>query len=99
MGDASETVTLRTGKEVSKVVVRVVSISLETLMKTDPMSFYELVMVARDPEYQLFPGCGEVLESLELVNEGTMHGITRDIVLASTEGEGLELSLVNPLQP
>jgi len=30
MGDASETVTLRTGKEVSKVVVRVVSISLET---------------------------------------------------------------------
>lgn len=96
MSDAGETIKLRTGKEVSKVMVRVLSISLTNLMKTDPNAFYELVMVARDPSYQLWEPCGDKLESLALTEGGKMRNETRDIVLAFTEGEELELRLVNP---
>jgi len=89
---------LRTGKEVPEPNVKVVMISLNGLMTSNPIALYELVMLCRDKKHQLFGNTGEVLKSYALIEpSGQPHDVIRDVVLAATEGEGLELRLVSPV--
>jgi GTPase Era involved in 16S rRNA processing len=97
MGTARESVTLRTGKEVPEAMVQVTMMSLRLLMESDTVAFYELVMLARNPQHELWGGTGDRLEELSLASDGKLHDITRDVILAATEGEELGLRLVNPV--
>lgn len=96
------TVKLRTGEEAFAPMVTLVMSSLEELIKKDPIGlvFYDLVMLCRNPNYKLFGNAEEVLRERNLIEtDGQPHDLVRSIVLAATEGEGLEMKLVSPLAP
>jgi hypothetical protein len=84
---------LRDGKPVLVALLTVTSLTLEKLMKVDPVAFFEASEVARKPEHKPWGPSVEVLKAYSLY---PMHGETRRIVLASIEGEGADLCLVNP---
>lgn len=91
-------VTLKNGSEIPEPLVTVTMVSLQDLIKSNPIAFYELVMRCRDRDHRLFGNTGEVLKSFALVeSNGEIHDAVRDIVLSATEGEGLEMSLGSPL--
>lgn len=93
-------VTLRTGEQHHEGLVRVTMLSLSELMKSNPIAFYEFVELCRDSEHRLFGNTKEVLEGLHLLEgDGQPHDATREIALAATEGDGLELTLRDPRQP
>ncbi len=93
------TVTLRTGHEEVEPLVRVMMISLRSLMEEDAITFYELVCLARDPNHQPWGGTAEKLKDLNLMeSNGTLHDSIRNITLAATEGEMLELRMRSPVE-
>jgi hypothetical protein len=68
--------------------------SLEMLMEENPIAFYELVQLCRDKNHSLFGNTYDKLLGLSLIQgNGQPHQSTREIVLAHTEGEGLDLTL------
>lgn len=90
---------LKTGEEVPAPIVNVVMISLEALIKQNPLAFYELVQISRNPEHKLFGNTGDVLRQFALIEADRQPcDATRLIVLAATEGEGLALKLVQPVR-
>ena len=92
-------VTLRTGEEVPTSLVNVLMLSLKTLAEQNPIALYELVEISRDPKHKLFGNTGGILRDLNLIEaDGKPHDMTRLIVLAAAEGEGLELKLVSPVR-
>lgn len=92
------TVTLRTGKEAIEPMVKVLSLSLQSLMAKNPIALYELAEKCKDTSHELFGNTGNLLRELSLIEpDGSVKDIVQDIVLASVEGEGLEMHLVNPI--
>jgi len=92
-----ENITLRTGKTVPEAVLKTTTIALSTLEFLD---LYETVQFARNPSHQLWGPSSRALHSLGLLSEnGTMHDITRSVILAATEGEDFEIHLVSPINP
>lgn len=92
------TVKLRTGEVALTPMVGAVSMSLKSLMQKRPIALYELVMLCRDPKHELFGNAGDILKELNLIEgDGRPHDDVRQIVLASTEGEGMDMHLVSPL--
>jgi hypothetical protein len=88
---------LRTGTEVPDGLTAPTMLSLEKLWEENPVALYELVQLARDSSHVLFGGTGGVLRKLALIEpDGELHGVTRDIVLAATEGNGFDLCLRSP---
>ncbi len=74
--------------------------SLSKLMKDSPIVFYEAVMVARDPSHRPLGNTGSVLQEYNIIDrDGSMHGLVRTIIRAATDGEGLNMGIVNPLMP
>jgi hypothetical protein len=74
-------------------------VSINSLMNKNPIAFYELVMICRDPTHQLFGNTTIKLQELALLDEsGQPHSSTRDLVLSSVRGEGLEMSLSSPIE-
>ncbi len=89
---------LRTGEEVPTPLVGTVMLALETLIEKNPIAFYELVQISRNPKHKLFGNTGDILSNLALIDaNGQPCDATRLIVLAATEGEGLALKLVQPI--
>lgn len=97
MSDAKEIVKLRTGVEVPKSAVRALVVSLEVLWESNITAFYESVMIARNPDHTPFGNTGEILENYALTVHGVMHDLTRNIILAATEGDDKELRIVSPI--
>lgn len=94
----SPTVILRTGKEMLSALVGAVMLSLEELIEKNPIAFYELVQLVRNPNHQLFGNAGDILRKFNFIEIGGQpHDMTRQIILAATEGEGLNLKLVPPI--
>lgn len=89
--------TLRTGAEVPDVLLASVSSALGRLWATNPIAVFELVSLARDPNHELSGNSGEVLERFGLLQGGRLHGAIKDIVLASTDGEDVDIRQVSPL--
>ena len=93
----TQTTTLRTGIEVHDALVRTVNITLGRLMDTDPIAFYEAVMVARDSSHVPFGNTSQSLRKMHLLeSDGRMHDATRDVILASVDGQDFDLHLVSP---
>lgn len=89
-------VTLRTGAEVPVPALSITRISLDELMEQDPVALVELVELARNPGYTVFSdNVTKALSDAGLLNSaGRLDNVTRDIVLASVEGDGLDIRLL-----
>jgi hypothetical protein len=97
---AIETVTLHTGHVHAKSQVVLVGMLLSNMLdKGEGIAFYEAVMLARNPNHRLFGNTGEKLTSFGILQNGRMHDATREIIVASVEGEGLSMRLRSPLAP
>lgn len=87
--------TLRTGVEMPTILVRTTYLNLELLMTQNPIAFFELVTLARDPEHQLFPGTEPALGALSFMDgPGRLQTICRDLVLAAVDGEDGAMALL-----
>ena len=95
-----ETVILKTGVEVAKPLVGTTMMALNSLMDNgQDITFYELVMKCRDSNHEFFGNAGEELAKLGLLDgSGKVHRSIKDVVLAASEGVGLDMALVNPLK-
>lgn len=91
-------ITLRTGAEVPEPVVKTTLISIVDLNGNDPVALFEAYEVAKDQAHVPFGRTGEVLTGMGLLErDGTMHGATRDVILAAIEGyEDFDVRLVSP---
>lgn len=88
--------TLRTGAVVPSVLIDVIGLTLDDLFSSDPIAFYELVQLCRNPGHEIFFGQKRLTELNLIGVNGQPHDATRDIVLASVEGDELSLRLVDP---
>lgn len=97
---ADKAIKLRTGVTESQGVVLGTMIALKSLMKTNPIALYELTELARNPDHTPFGNAGEVLQSRNLLQtDGRLNQSVKNVVLAATTGDGLELALTSPLPP
>ena len=94
----NKTVQLRNGTSEAKPLVWAVYYTLEALFARDPVVFHELVKLARNPRHKLWGDTAELLKNLSFIKEdGIMHDSVRNIVLAASEGDGLQMRLVFPV--
>jgi hypothetical protein len=84
-------VKLRNGSEEALPLVTAVMMSLQSL---DPITQYELVMVARNRDHKPFGNTGDKLRDLRLL---PMHQSVRNVVLSAFHGEGLQMALRSPV--
>lgn len=91
-------VVLKNGTEEADVMVTTGMMALESVMKDNPIAFYELVMKCRDPNHQFFGNTGEILKSRSLVEQsGNIHDSVRNIVLSAVSGDEFDMRLSNPV--
>lgn len=91
-------VQLRTGVHVPNILVATTTLALRHLYEAGHgVALYELAELAKNPAHELFGNADKVLDRAGLTQGGVLHAAVRDIVLASFDGEGLDLTLVNPL--
>ncbi len=91
-------VKLKNGSEVAEPIVITTMMNLKLLMNKNPIAFYELVEKCRNSEHEMFGNTREVVEGLALMNNGTCHETTRDIVLSAVHGEDLGMTLGSPVE-
>jgi hypothetical protein len=98
MTEPTSTVTLRSGHVHAAPLVAVVTVLLGNLLEDgEPILFYEAVTLARNPAHRLFGNAGEKLEARGILQDGRMHEATREIIVASVEGEGLGMKMRSPI--
>lgn len=79
---------------IAEPIIRVTYLSLRTLLESEPIAFFELTSLAQDPQHTLFGRSAQILQTHGLLDTtGQLHDAVRQIVLASTKGEGLDLTL------
>lgn len=101
---AMDVIKLRTGKMAMVAMVGVLRVTLEQLFTKSPLAAYDLVMLSRDPGYAIsYEPSIQMLLNLNLIEKVGERFVVRDdvqeLVLAVTEGDGLQMKLVNPLAP
>jgi len=96
----SELVKLKNGAEAMPSAVAVVMMSLEQLFRDHPIAAYELVMKCRDRNHKIF-GNGGIQEDLQrralMIGDGHVHESIRDVILSAVSGDGLQMTLSNPV--
>ena len=93
-----EQIRLKNGSEEAKVLVTVTSINVNNLLKTNPIAFFELVSLCRDPQHKPFGNTSQILADLSLMEPGgTVHQSIRNIVLSGSQGEGLDMVWTSPV--
>lgn len=95
-------VTLKTGKQAHRALVATVMLQLRMWMESGIKGVtivYDLSKMARDPNYKPFGNNGkDILEAAFIDGvSGKLHRTIADIIEAATEGDGLEMRLVNPI--
>lgn len=79
----------------SDTLIRTTYLSLATLLNRHPIAFAELVSRVRDERHELVGEAAQVLDIYGLLDSsGRIHQAVREIVLASTAGDGLDLRLL-----
>jgi hypothetical protein len=92
-----ESITLRTGATALLPVVATTMLTLERLVRENPLAFYDLAMLCRDASYRPFGSNADLLESLGMTDRERVDSQVRDIVLAAVEGDDLAMRLVSPV--
>lgn len=97
-GMQSGTVVLKNGAEEAEVFVRAFMGALGSLLAAEPVAFYELVMLCRDPAHVVWRPSVDMLKGRNLLEADgtTIHSSIRNLVLAAVEGEELEMRIVSP---
>ena len=96
----TEVIKLKNGSEEAKGLVTITMLSLESLLKENPIAFYEFTMKCRDRQHTLFGNTEEVLRDLALLEQrGSVHESIRNIVLSAVEGEGLDMKVLKTWFP
>jgi hypothetical protein len=94
---ANKPVKLKNGAVVPHSAVIATMMALESLIHKEPILFYELVMKARNDDHRFFGNAAESLKQRALLEtNGTLHDITRDVVLSAVEGESVRMKLTSP---
>lgn len=76
------------------ILLRTIYLSLATTLKENPIAFYELVQLARNPEHQLFGNTGQYLMKTGLMDSATRIQTTCvEVILAAVAGEELDMHL------
>ena len=93
-------VTLKDGSRVPLVVARVCLIGLQSLLKDDPIGFYELVTATRNPKHEFFGQYTDKLRERGMLDANDRPaGSFREVILNAVEGEDFSMKLVNPERP
>lgn len=88
---------LHNGAEEQDQLVSATWLHLLALMGDHPVAFYELVLLARDPDHILFGNAGEKLVECDLIGpDNKMHASVRNITLSSVTGDGPDMQLRFP---
>ena len=90
---------LKNGSEEPQALIAVCMIALKRLIGEDPISFYELVMKARDPNHRVFSQHQiDVLKELSLMEpSGNLYQTVTNVALSAVTGEGLGMTLGDPV--
>lgn len=92
-------VTLKNGSTEPLSAVVVLTTILEDLFTNKPTVAYELVMICRDRTHTIWGSIAGQLRDLALLQaDGRVHDSIRNIVLSSVEGDGMRMTLVNPIK-
>jgi hypothetical protein len=93
-------VTLKDGSIVPEPAVAAIHLLLESLINKDLLAFYELVMLSRDSNHQIFSEVQrQTLTSLSLIqSDNRPHQLIAEVVRNSVEGDLSDMRLVNPLK-
>ncbi len=105
-----ETVKLKNGTEEARPLVGVTMMSIRGLMGDlehgGPIALYELVEICKDRDHKPFGNTGDKLAALSLAtpianSDGRfqVHNSIKNIVLSAVEGEGMEMSVGDPVAP
>ena len=90
-------VVLRTGKSVAGPIVASTMMLLERFATSDPGLLFDLVDLCNDGGYKVPNHSKKELQTLALLaSDGRVRDDVKEIVLAATEGEGTNLTLVSP---
>ena len=93
-----ETIKLKNGSEEAKGLVAVTSLRVGNLINTNPMAFFELVRVCRDPSHRPFGNTAQVLSGFSLMEPGgTVPQSIRNIVLSGAQGDGMDMAWDDPV--
>lgn len=93
-----DVVELKNGTIEAEATVKAVSLSVRHLLAEKPIVFYELVMKCKDRDHKLFGDAEKDLEALSLIQNGVIHESIKNVVLFSVEGEGFDMTLVDPIK-
>ena len=95
-----KTVTLKNGATEAMPLVTTIMMVLEDLLSNDPMAFYDLVMICRDPNYQPFGNARERLEARGLLAPRAKqpHRSIKNIILSAVTGDDLGMALEDPIE-
>jgi hypothetical protein len=91
-------VKLKNDSEAPESAVVTTMRNLDFLMKKNPIAFYELVQKCRNPKHDMLENTNAEVEKLALMQSGSIHEITKNIILSSVEGEGLGMTLKSPVE-
>ena len=101
MSEPIETVKLKNGTEEARPMVAVTMFALNGLMEEGKVIvLYELVQLCRNRDHVPWGKTGEDLKALSLIENRDgwhVHDSIRNIVLSAAKGEGLEMSIGNPV--
>ena len=103
MTEENKMATLRNGSKEAVALVNTIMLAIRGLFDSGKfMIFYELVETCRDKDHKLFGNSGKQLEELQLISliedgKAHVHESIRNIVLSCAEGEGMGLSIINPV--
>jgi len=102
MNDPTKTVMLKNGTEACLPLVTVTMFSLNKLIEDGKIIVvHELVQLCRNHDHVPWGKTGEDLKALSLVENRDgwhVHDGIRDIVLSAANGEGLGMSIGNPVR-
>lgn len=95
----TKAVKLNNGTEEYDMLVKATMLQLKALCSNEPVAFYEFVERCRDDQHQFFGDCEKRIQKFNLMQSlGVIHKSIKNITLAATKGEGLELVLIDPIK-
>jgi hypothetical protein len=103
---STDVVMLKNGAEVPRSLVAATMLALESLLRDNPMAFYELVELCRDATHQIWGDLDKELASRGLITlrqlstgktVALVHETIRNIIVSAVEGEGCEMALGVPV--
>jgi hypothetical protein len=93
-----ELVTLKNGSTEPKPAISATALAAKYLMKSDPIAFYELVEICRNPNHTPFENTAEKLQSMALLGSNKLpHATVRNVIVSAVEGEKLAMVWTNPV--